>query len=139
MRPFAALAIFALSALAAAPAAAGDPAAGERLFGRCTACHMIESPAGETIQRGGPTGPNLWGVIGRPAASVDGFRYGEGITAAGEAGLVWTEAAVANYLRDPGRFLSEYVGERVRSNMTYRLRRGGEDVAAYLARFGGES
>ena len=134
MKPLAPLAALALL-LAAAAAEAGDPEAGEGLFNRCRACHMIEG-GGETIVRGGPTGPNLYGVIGRRAGSVAGFDYGDSLAEAGEAGLVWTEETLAAYVSDPRKFLSERLGGRARSNMTYKLRRGGEDVAAYLAQFG---
>ena len=57
--------------------AGGDAAAGERGFKKCKSCHMIVSDAGDTIVKGGKTGPNLYGVAGRQAGSVDGFRYGK--------------------------------------------------------------
>jgi len=43
------------------------------------------------------------------------------------------------YLEDPKAFLVEQTGDSgARSLMTFRLRKGGEDVAAYLATFSGE-
>jgi cytochrome c len=120
----------------AAPALAeGDPAAGEKTFARCKACHMIESPS-ETIVRGGRVGPNLYGVIGRQAGAAEGYdQYGDSLVQAGEDGLVWDQDNLAAYVKDPQGYLSEYLGERARSRMSYKLRRGGEDVAAYLAQF----
>ena len=66
---------------------AGDAAAGEDLFGkRCRACHMIVNDAGETIVKGGRTGPNLYGVIGREAGAVEDYRYKKSIEEAREKG-----------------------------------------------------
>ena len=128
-------ALTALTVLAlASPAfAAGDAAKGEKEFRKCKACHSIIADDGTAIVKGGRVGPNLYGVIGRPAASEDGFRYGQGIKEAAEKGLVWDEAKVAEYVKDPTKFLDEITGDSAKSKMTFKLRRGGEDVAAYLA------
>ena len=51
-------------------AQAQDIAAGEKLFGRCKACH--------TANEGGPkkVGPNLWGVFGSTAGTRDvGYKF----------------------------------------------------------------
>ena len=53
----------------------GDADAGEKQFGKCKACHMIVDDAGETFQRGGKVGPNLYGIIGKQAGTVDDYRY----------------------------------------------------------------
>ncbi|WP_423790521.1 c-type cytochrome, partial [Lentibacter algarum] len=72
--------LLAASALmAAAPAFAGDIEAGEKDFKKCKACHMVVSADGEEIYKGGKTGPNLYGVIGRVAGSDDGYKYGDGL------------------------------------------------------------
>jgi len=107
----------------------GDAAKGEKAFRQCKACHMIQSPDGEMIVRGGPVGPNLYGVIGRAAGSVEDFRYSKALAAMGEDGLVWDENNIVEYMTDP----SEFIGGR--SKMTYKLRNGGADLAAYLATF----
>ena len=65
--------------MAAAPAFAGDIEAGEKDFKKCKACHMVVSADGEEIYKGGKTGPNLYGVIGRVAGSYDGYKYGKGL------------------------------------------------------------
>ncbi|WP_296761508.1 cytochrome C [Sediminimonas sp.] len=121
----------ALLTLAAPAFAEGDAAKGEKEFRKCKACHMIVDDAGETIVRGGRTGPNLYGVIGRVAGSVEDFRYGPGLEAAAEDEFVWTEEEVAEYVADPSAWL-ESKDYPKRSKMTFRLRKGGEDVAAYL-------
>ncbi len=123
----------ATGALSTAAYAAGDAAAGENTFKRCKACHSITN-GDEVIVRGGRTGPNLFGVIGRTAGTYEGFRYGAATIAAGQAGLVWTEENLATYVADPTAFLRETLGDSsARSKMTFKLRSGGEDVAAYLA------
>ncbi|MCR9149919.1 MAG: cytochrome C [Rhodobacteraceae bacterium] len=124
-----------LSAVAlAAPAFAQDAAKGEREYNKCKSCHMIEADDGTSIVKGGKTGPNLYGVIGRQVASVDGFRYGDSILAVGETGLVWTEEELVAYVTDPKAWLAEKTGDAgARSKMTFKLAKGQEDVAAYLA------
>lgn len=127
-----------LPALLPGPAAAGDPAAGAENWRQCRACHMIATPGGETVQRGGRVGPNLWGVIGRPAGSAPGFDYSPELVAAGRAGLVWTEDTLAAYITDPTGFLRAQTGDAtVRSPMNFRMTEGAADMAAYLASLGG--
>lgn len=108
--------------------AAGDAAKGEKEFNKCKACHMIESDS-EVVVRGGKVGPNLYGVIGRTMGSVEDFKYSDGLAAKAEAGEAWDEASLAEYVKDPNEFLGS------RSKMTFKLRKGAEDVAAYLATF----
>lgn len=108
--------------------AAGDAAKGEKEFNKCKACHMIASET-ETIVKGGKTGPNLYGVIGRVKGSVADFNYSDGLVAKAAEGAVWDEANLAEYIKDP----SGYIGSK--SKMTFKLAKGAEDVAAYLATF----
>ncbi len=123
----------ATGALSTAAYAEGDAAAGEDTFKRCKSCHGIVD-GDNTIVRGGRTGPNLFGMIGMTAGTVEGFRYGDDLVAAGEAGLVWDEENLAEYSADPTAFLRAYLDDdSARAKMTFKLRSGGEDVAAYLA------
>ncbi len=125
----------ATGALSTAAYAEGDAAAGEDMFKRCKSCHAITN-GDEVIVRGGRTGPNLYGIIGEVAGVVEGFRFGESMIAAGEAGLVWDEENLAEYVADPTGFLRAYLNDdSARAKMTFKLRSGGEDVAAYLATF----
>lgn len=129
-----------LAALLVAPlaATAGDPAAGEREWRQCRACHMIVAPDGDTIQRGGRVGPNLHGVVGRQAGTVEGFRYSASLVAAGDAGLVWDEETLTAYLENPTGFLRSHTGDSsVRSPMNYQMRSGAADMFAYLESLGG--
>ncbi len=122
--------------LFAGPAVAeGDAEAGEKLFKKCKGCHMIASPD-EVLFKGGKTGPNLYGVLGRPMGSVEGFKYGDGLTAAFEAGLVWDEAAIAGFVTDPKTYLRDVTGDdSVKSKMTLKLKKGSDDIVAFLATF----
>ena len=118
----------------ATPVLAGDPAAGEAEFKKCKACHSISASDGTVVVKGGKTGPNLGGVIGRAVASVADFKYGESLLAVGAGGAVWDEAAVAAYVVDPTAWLKDKTGDAAaKSKMSFKLAKGGEDVAAYLA------
>ena len=124
-----------LIAVAAPAFAAGDAANGEKEFRKCKSCHQIAS-ADEAIVKGGKTGPNLYGVIGRAAGTAEDFKYGDDLVKAGEAGLVWDEASLAAYIEDPRAFLQETLDDKgAKSKMTFKMKKGGEDVAAYLATF----
>jgi cytochrome c len=131
--------IFAALALGlATPALAedhGDAEKGAREFGKCKACHSIINGT-EVIARGGRTGPNLYGVVGRVVGSEADFRYGAGLIEANATGFVWTEAALAAYLSDPTGWVKEITGDAAaKSKMTFKLK-DGADVAAYLASLG---
>lgn len=127
------IAAFAAAAIAA-PARAGDVAAGEKLFNKCKACHAITAADGTDVVKGGKVGPNLYGVVGRAVGGYPEFKYGDGILAAGAKGLIWDEAMLTEYLQDPTKWLDANSGDpKAKSKMSFKLAKGGEDVAAYLA------
>jgi cytochrome c len=72
---------------------------GRRLFATCAVCHSAVDPAVRTPPR--LVGPNLWGVVGRPAASTN-FDYSEAMRA---SGVVWDEASLDAYLEHPAGFV----------------------------------
>ena len=129
------LTVLAVAAAAlAAPAFAGDPAAGEEAFKKCRACHSVIAPDGTEFQKGGRTGPNLYGVIGRGIASDPDFSYGDSLAALGATGAVWDEASLAAYTANPAEYLKTALGDpAAKSKMSFKLADGGEDIAAYLA------
>jgi cytochrome c len=122
--------------LVAAPAFAGqhaNAAAGETAWRSCRSCHAITDPAGTVIQRGGRSGPNLFGLPGRAVASVEGFNYSAPLTQYAATGAVWTEELFVEYMANPTAFLREKLDDdSVRSPMSFRMRSGAEDMWAYL-------
>lgn len=73
--------------------ASADPSAGEDVFnGTCRACHSIEQGGAAR------SGPNLWGVLGRKKASVEGFQYSQ---AFGRLVGTWTIAEFNAFIAAP--------------------------------------
>lgn len=111
------------AAEAPAETAALDPelvAAGERVFRQCSACHKI----GEGARNG--TGPMLTGIVDHPIGQIDGFRYSNGMAAAGEAGQIWTEEALAAFLADPRGYMPG-------TKMSFRGVRSPDEATAVIA------
>lgn len=75
--------------------ASADAAAGQAVFKKCSACHDASS--------GGPNkvGPNLFGVVGRPVASHEGFTYSDGMKTHADGGKTWTFEDLDKYLTNP--------------------------------------
>ena len=48
---------------------------GAKVFKKCAACHSIAEGGANKI------GPALWGVLGRPAGSVPGYKYSKAMAA----------------------------------------------------------
>lgn len=77
---------------------AQDAEKGAIVFKKCAICHTVE----DTTNKVGPT---LKGLIGRKAASVQGYKYSVAMLAKGGEGLIWDEANLAVYLPDPKKFV----------------------------------
>jgi len=118
----------------ALPAMAQDAANGEKEFRKCKACHMIQSPDGTDVVKGGKVGPNLYGVVGRKAGTLEGFKYSDALVKLGEAGEVWTAEDLAGYVTDPNKYVEEKVGDKsLKTKMTFKLNKNQADVVAFLA------
>ncbi len=133
---FAALGALAFSVSAFA-VQAGDVEAGASAFqSQCQNCHNVTNEDGDVLA-GRPnvrTGPNLYGVLGRQAGTVDGFRYGASLVEAGENDLIWDEESMTVYLQDPQGFLRETLdSNRARSQMSFRVR--DEETAVNIIAF----
>ncbi|GJE39282.1 c-type cytochrome [Methylobacterium persicinum] len=68
---------------------AGDPAAGEKAFAPCKACH--------NFQKNG-VGPDLKGVVGRKAGTYEGYNYSAALK---NSGITWDEANLHEWLKNP--------------------------------------
>ncbi len=108
-------------------AAAQDAAAGQRVFNQCRACH--------TIDQGGRNGvgPNLHGIFGRRAASIEGFRYSAPMRTKASEGLTWDEATLRAYITDP----KAVVPAGAMSFPGLRNEQQLNDLIAYLRQTGG--
>jgi cytochrome c2 len=80
----------------AALVAKADPAKGEGDAAICKACHAFDKGAPS------PVGPNLYGVLGRKIASVEGFNYTPAMKAHAEE--TWDYAHVDRLIHKPAEF-----------------------------------
>lgn len=120
---------------AAAHESMGDADKGEKEFKKCKACHMIQAPDGTDIVKGGKTGPNLYGVVGRKAGTEEGFKYSDALIKLGEAGEVWTPEDLEHYITDPNSYVQEKTGDdKLKTKMTFKLNKNQADVVAFLAK-----
>lgn len=79
-------------------AAAGDVEAGAKLFSKtCGGCHSVGLNA-----RGG-FGPQLNGIIDRPAGSTMDYQYSDAMK---NSGVVWTREKLAAYIENPKKVVS---------------------------------
>jgi len=84
-----------LAMLAPVAAHAEDVAAGAATFRQCTACHTIKPG------QAGVAAPNLYGVVGRKAAST-GFAYSSALKA---SKLTWDKATLNTFLKAPQKLV----------------------------------
>ena len=77
--------------------AQGDAAAGATAFARCRACHLFDDTGRHRV------GPNLAGVFGRTAGTVEDFpRYTDPMKA---SGIVWDDDTLNTWLSGPGEMV----------------------------------
>jgi cytochrome c len=91
---FAAAAAFALTSASAM--ASGNAADGEKMFKKvCFSCHSEKAGVKKT-------GPSLFGIVGRKAGTVEGFKYTD---ANKNSGKTWDAATLDTYLKNPKAFI----------------------------------
>ena len=105
-----------------AVSAEGDIEAGEKVFKKCKACHMVGPKAKNRV------GPILNGVVGRASAQVDGYKYSKAMIA---AELTWDEETLSSYLTNPRKAVKgtkmAFAGLKKDDDR--------ENILAYLAQF----
>jgi cytochrome c len=75
--------------------ASADPAAGEKLFRACAACHKVEAGANGT-------GPYLYGVVGREVDTATGYtQYSGQLELVAD---VWTPENLNAFLENPREY-----------------------------------
>jgi cytochrome c len=73
-----------------------DAAKGKDYSSKCAVCHNFEEGKGMKI------GPDLWEVIGRPKAKVEGFTYSSAMLAKGGD---WSYEDLYHFLKSPRKFI----------------------------------
>ena len=112
-------------ALALPALAEGDAALGEKVFGKCKACHAVGEGAKNKV------GPELNGIVGRPAGSLADFKYSDNLLELAKGGMVWDDATLTSYLANPKDVIPK-------GKMSFAGLKKPEDIAnviAYLQTF----
>lgn len=83
---------------------------GRREFRVCATCHTVKNPQDHKLPR--LIGPNLWGIVGKPAASDEKFAYSAAFR---KVDFIWTEERLSQYIENPQAFVKgnrmSFVGE----------------------------
>jgi cytochrome c len=75
--------------------ASADPAAGEQVFKKCTACHNADKGGANAL------GPNLWGMMGEPIGKGHGFAFSPALAGVGGT---WNWDNMSAWLASPKKF-----------------------------------
>ena len=98
--------------------AAGDPAAGERIFAaHCAVCHA--TAPGEN-----KAGPSLAGIVGSRSGAVPGYNFSPAMK---DTNVTWDDANLDKYLANPSGFIH---GTKMFVNLPNETDR--QNVIAYL-------
>jgi cytochrome c len=116
--------VLAAGLLVALPAVASaqDAEAGKKIFKKCSPCHNIGPGAKNKV------GPELNGVFGRKAGSVEGFKYSKAMM---DSGITWDEAVFKEYITDPKKKVPG--NKMVFPGVKDEIER--DDLAAYIGSF----
>ncbi len=111
-----------LASASAMTCRAQEPAAGELAFKQCDICHQLGERAKNQV------GPNLNGIIGRRAGSVQGYEYSPGFKG---SSMIWDDETFRRYMHSPR---SMFPGTKMAlAGLTDD--RKIEDLLAYLKQF----
>jgi cytochrome c len=88
------VAAMAFLAGASAANAQGNAAEGENVFKKCKTCHDVGDAAKNKV------GPLLNNIVGRKAASIDGYAYSSDLKSLAAKGLTWSDENLGKYLEN---------------------------------------
>lgn len=101
---------------------------GAKVFKKCTSCHNAEEGGAHS------TGPNLWDIVGKPAAARSGFGYSSSFKS---SGVTWNYEELDAYFTRPTKYIPgtamNFVGlkkESDRAAVIEYLRRASSNPAA---------
>jgi cytochrome c len=117
--------LLALLVASTGTAAAQNAEQGESVFKKCRICHDVGEGAKNKI------GPLLNNIVGRKAASIEGYAYSSDLKALAEQGFVWNETNLDKYLDNPKSVVGK--GKMVFPGLKDEQDR--KDVIAYLKKF----
>ncbi len=70
----------------------------ERVWAKCSACHDVGTRTRSAVSGPAKVGPDLDGLMGRPAGRAKGFRYSRTFR---QASFVWTRERLDAFLSSP--------------------------------------
>ena len=78
--------------------AGADVDKGAKVMKKCAQCHTWDKGGAQKI------GPNLFDIVGRKVASVDGFNYSDALIAKGAEIGTWSYEAIDAFVQSPKKF-----------------------------------
>ena len=115
----------ALAAMSGSAYAAGDAAAGEKVFAKCKACHQVGAGAKNAVA------PELNGVDGRAAGTAEGYNYSDAMKG---SGITWSADTFKEFIKNPKAKVpgTKMIFQGLSAD------KDGDDVWAYLSQFGAD-
>lgn len=90
------MAVVATSVAVSTPSLAADIKAGEKVFKKCKACHVVDAEKNKT-------GPHLLNIMGRKAGTLESYtKYSKAMVA---ADVIWDETTLDAYLEKPKKYI----------------------------------
>ena len=69
---------------------------GKKIYKKCGSCHNYEKESGNKV------GPNLWNIVNRSKASIDGYAYSDALA---KSGGIWGYEELAAFLHKPKEYI----------------------------------
>jgi len=109
-----------LAAGASGAKAEGDPENGAAVFKKCKSCHQVGEGAQNRV------GPQLNGIFGRAAGSLEDVKYSKSMARMGADGLIWTGETLDAFIENPKALVSK-------TRMSFRGIKDAQDRSDLLA------